>query len=284
MDQLKISVMMCARNARPFIAEAIDSTLRQTYADFELIVVDDGSTDGTPDVVRRYADPRLRLVCRPAGYIASLNAGLDCCRGAFIARMDADDRMAPCRLERQLEVMERRPEVALCCAEAKAFGAVEGRVGNFFSGAVDHPLLRLLSGNFVVHPTVMLRRSFLLRHGLRYAEGYPYAEDFRLWTEVARAGGGFYVVPETLLQYRTSLSQTTSRHFEEQNETRLRISQEIAESLLGLTAPGARRAAVMAYEGLLRLNAAGLLTGDTLMTTLIEMFHALRARKLLADA
>ncbi len=284
MDHIKVSVMMCARNARPFIGEAIDSTLRQTYADFELIVVDDGSTDGTPDMVRRYADPRLRLICRPPGYIASLNAGLDCCRGEYIARMDADDRMEPVRLERQLEVMERMPDVALCSSPAVVFGAVQGRVGDFFHGRVDCPLLRLFSGNFVVHPSVMLRRSFLLRHGLRYEEGYPYAEDFRLWTGIALKGGAFYVMDEPLLQYRTSAAQTTSRHFEAQEETRLRLHEEIALQLLQRTAPEARRTAVMAYEALMRLNGRGLLTADTLMTTLIEMFHALRARKLLADA
>ena len=91
----KISVCMAMYNAAPYLCECVDSILAQTFADFELLIVDDGSTDSSTDIVRSYSDPRIRLICRPHGFIKSLNTLLSHARGEYIARMDADDIMLP---------------------------------------------------------------------------------------------------------------------------------------------------------------------------------------------
>ena len=226
-----VSILLCAYNAEAYIAEAIESTLAQTYRDFELIIVDDGSTDGTLDIIRSYKDERIKVIEGRHDYIGSLDLGLKHCQGEYIARMDADDIMEPNRIERQVALMDSRPDIAVCTSWAQAFGDVDKTIGNFVEGEVENISTQFLLGNFLIHPTSMLRRSFLIRHRLRYKE-YPYAEDFKLWTDIARLGGCFYVIPETLLRYRITQGQVTNAHREEQNATRLLIQQEVIEEKL----------------------------------------------------
>lgn len=117
----EISILLCAYNAEVYIAKAVESTLRQTFRDFELIIIDDGSTDGTLDIIKSYQDTRITVVEDHHDYIHSLNRGLRICRGRYIARMDADDIMEPTRLETQVALMDAHPEIAVCTSWAMAF-------------------------------------------------------------------------------------------------------------------------------------------------------------------
>src|ERR1043165_9066720 len=110
-----VTVLMAVYNGEPFLAKAIDSILAQTYEDFELLVVDDGSTDATPDIVRSYGDRRVRTVRNPRniGLARSLNVGLAEARGALVARHDADDLSYPDRFRRQVEFLAAHPDVAV---------------------------------------------------------------------------------------------------------------------------------------------------------------------------
>src|SRR5260221_3087417 len=110
-----LTVLMAFHNDAPFIAEAIDSILNQTYGDFEFVIVNDASNDGSRDIVACYTDPRIRLLDNPTNLrlARSLNRGLEAARGALVARLDANDVARPDRLEKQMRFMHDHPEIAL---------------------------------------------------------------------------------------------------------------------------------------------------------------------------
>ncbi len=272
----EISILLCAYNAEAYIAKAVESTLRQTFRDFELIIIDDGSTDGTLDIIKSYQDTRITVVEDHHDYIHSLNRGLRICRGRYIARMDADDIMEPTRLETQVALMDAHPEIAVCTSWAMAFDGAEGVVGNRVHGMLDNVNVLFLIGNFLIHPTSMIRRRFITLHHLHYREGYAYAEDFKLWTDIARKYGRFYVIPQPLLRYRITPTQVTHAHRQEQEETRLMIQQEIIEYLLQTSRPEFRKKAVKLYRQLLLAYDEGLLPADMVVAT---MFHVFRNMK-----
>lgn len=119
---MRVSVIIPAYNCEAYAGEAVGSALAQTYRDVEVIVVDDGSTDDTPDVLAAISDPRLHVIRQPnRGISAARNAGLDAATGAYIAFLDADDRWLPTKLERQLRLMEAEPDVVACFTDFTRF-------------------------------------------------------------------------------------------------------------------------------------------------------------------
>lgn len=228
-----ISIVMPAYNAEMYIKEAIDSIICQSFVDFECIVVDDGSTDSTREIVRSYADKRIVLLESKHDFITSLNLGMNAARGKFIARMDADDKMHPERLKIQHSIMESELTITVCGAWMQYIGedVAPGSIAGGISGLVEYPLLQFLKGNFMSHPTAMIRRSFLEENQLRY-ENYAYAEDLKLWTEIAKLGGVFYIENQPLLYYRISETQVTNQKRDEQKATAERILLETLDWLL----------------------------------------------------
>ena len=231
----EITVLMPVYNGEACVGDAVRSVLEQSYGDFRLLVVDDGSTDGTAEVVHSFADGRIDYVRRPHDYVASLNYGLDHARGKYVARMDADDLMHPDRLRVQHAVMEQEERVDICGTWYTRFG--EGvdagkRLVTPHSGWVETPVLAFLERNLLCHPSVMMRRSFLEAHALRYESAYCYAEDYCLWAEAARRGAGFYVEPQSLLYYRLSAGQICRTQRPQQREASHRLRDELAEWVL----------------------------------------------------
>jgi len=229
----KISVLLPVKNGEKYIAESIDSVLAQTHTDFELLVYDDLSTDSTIDIIRSYQDSRIKLFIGKDGFIANLNSGIERAKGLYIARIDADDRMQNGRLETQLDIMESLG-VDVCCSWVNVFGSRynSGIVNYGKSGLIKNALEELAKTNFVAHPSVMLRKEFLIRHHLRYMN-YTHAEDYKLWSEVAKKGGIFYMVPEILTDYRRSHDQISRKHADIVKNQSLRIENEIKEFLKG---------------------------------------------------
>lgn len=228
-----VSIVIPVYNGETYIKECMDSILGQTFHDFEVIAVDDRSTDHSLDLLRKYADKdaRVRVLENPShDMIHALNYGIKQSKGDYIARMDIDDMMCPHRIERQIEVMESHPEVAVCASWMKTFGLKEQTCGGG-QEAVLHPLFHLLRGNFIAHPTTMLRTSFLRCHKLRYRK-YPYAEDYKLWMDIALHGGRFWIIPEVLLRYRLSDRQVSCRKRDVQTRTSNKIRNEILNLLL----------------------------------------------------
>ena len=206
----RVSVVMAAFNAAPFLRDAIDSILGQTFTDFEFIIVDDGSTDGTAEIIESYTDPRIRLIRNPGnlGLVASLNRGLAAARGEYIARMDADDESLSGRLEAQVRFLDTHPEIGLCGTHVQTFGARN----EFWTFECDPKRLRchLLFSTGISHPSVMFRRRLVEAHGLTYDPAYPRAQDYDLWVRFAGVTA-LANLPDVLLRYRlheNSLSGT----------------------------------------------------------------------------
>jgi glycosyltransferase involved in cell wall biosynthesis len=217
---------MAAYNGAGFLPAAIDSILNQTYGDFEFIIIDDGSSDATPEVIRGYTDPRIRPVHNPQnlGLIGSLNRGLDLARGEFVARMDADDEALPRRFEEQVRFFDAHPEIGLCGTAIETFGARTERWALECEPA--RVRCQMLFDSGLSHPTAMFRRSILEANNLRYDPAYLHAEDYALWvrlaetTEVAN-------LPLVLLKYRLhpgSVSHT-SRAVQQDTADRIRREQ-----------------------------------------------------------
>lgn len=220
----QISVVISAYNAEKYVREAIDSIINQSFTDFECIIVDDGSTDKTKEIIKSYEDKRIVFIENNHDFIASLNKGMKMAKGKYIARMDADDIMHPDRLKIQYTIMETEPSITVCGTWMVQFGEgiAADSIARRTAGLVKLPLLHFLRENFVFHPTVMIRKEFIIQNQLQY-ENYPYAEDLKLWSEIAKKGGTFYIEDMPLLSYRISKSQVSEQNREEQQTTAERI-------------------------------------------------------------
>lgn len=268
----KISILLCAYNAEVYIADAISSTLAQSYHDFDFIIVDDGSTDHTLDIINSLVDCRIKVVPSAHNYIGSLNLGLKLCEGEYIARMDADDIMEPSRLEEQVKLMEAHQHIAVCTSWAQTFGKADKIVGNIVKGEVNEITTLFLLGNFLMHPSSVIRRKFLTRHRIKYKD-YLYAEDFKLWTDIAWKGGGFYVIPKPLIRYRITDEQVTNAHRHEQNQTRLTIQQEIIEKKIKRLPINQRRRVAKIYHELLLTYQDGAVSADSVVHVMFHIFN-----------
>ncbi|MDU8885474.1 glycosyltransferase [Yeosuana sp. MJ-SS3] len=216
-----ISVVMATFNGERFISEAIQSILDQTFKDFEFIIVDDGSTDNTAQVIHSFKDHRIIYVKKEinSGIADSLNAGIAKAKGKYIARMDDDDVSMPMRFEKQLRVLENDPNIIFC-----------GTIAQDHSGKPivspehhDDILLRLFFfRNPIFHPTALIRKSILLKHKYR-PEMVP-AEDHDLWSRLLFQGR-FYQIQEPLLYVRLHQTSITARRRQEQLQHNVSISK-----------------------------------------------------------
>lgn len=229
----EISIVMPAYNAEQYICKAIDSILCQSFTDFECLIIDDGSTDSTRDIIRSYDDERIVLIENKHDFIGSLNLGLETARGKYIARMDADDMMHVDRMKTQYTIMEEYPDIVICGTWMNNFGLnlQANNIVGTVSGLIENPILKFMKGNFLYHPTAMIRMAFLREHALKY-EKYLYAEDFKLWTEIAKLSGQFYIENQPLLYYRISDNQVSNKNRKEQKTTTEIIITEITEYLI----------------------------------------------------
>lgn len=271
-NQPKVSIMLCVYNAQAFISESINSIFQQSFQDYEVVIVDDGSNDETMNIINAYGDKRIRLIHNKHDYIGSLNKGLKACRGRYIARMDADDIMLPSRIETQMNFMEAHHDIAVCFSWAALFGANDGTIGVYAREQINDANFWLLTGNLFIHPTAMLRTEFIRNNGLRYKR-YQYAEDYKLWSDIARLGGGIYVIPKVLLNYRVSHNQVSYKHHQEQKNTKLRIQQEIAETLINCLPVERKNDILRTFNNLLKLNNQELLQGDEVISFMFRILH-----------
>jgi glycosyltransferase involved in cell wall biosynthesis len=205
---MRVSVLMTAYNAERFLPAAVESVLRQTHRDFELVIVDDGSTDGTPHLLRRYAgrDGRLRVLTHAnMGMGRSLNEALDTLETEWVARLDADDEMLPDRLERQLAFVARHPDLSVAATLVNYVNASGRAVGWSFSRLVTPRAVAeaVRAGELihVHHSSVMARVGALRAVGGFRPQFWP-ADDVDLWNRLAERGHGVLVQPEYLTNYR----------------------------------------------------------------------------------
>lgn len=203
----KISIVMAAYNEERDIAKAIESILAQTFTDWELIIVDDGSSDNTVAIIQSFAaqDDRIRLIRNETNLelSASLNRGIEVARADLIARADADDINLPQRLSKQFEFMQQNPQIDVLGTAAYLLDANGQRV-NTVSYPQAHDELSQLSflKNHFFHPSVIIRSRFFDAAGV-YNPEYPNAEDKEIWLRGLRSGCRYANLSEPLIEYST---------------------------------------------------------------------------------
>lgn len=216
---MKITVLLPVYNAGLPLRQAIESILAQEFEDFEFLVIDDASTDGSAEIIREYArrDARIEAVCHAAnqGLAKTLNEGLAAAKGELVARMDQDDEALPHRLKIQHLFMSTRPEVTVAGSYVFHMG-IDKRRDRLVELPTSHSEIArtLKSQNCIYHPSTIMRREEILRLGGYRAE-FKNAEDYDLWFRVAKAGQ-MANIPVALLRYRFSVTgMTLSRKWEQ---------------------------------------------------------------------
>lgn len=245
----RVSIILPAFNAERYIAPAIESLLTQSFGDFELLVIDDGSTDKTPEVVAGISDSRLRYYRNQENLrlSATLNRGLDLSVGNYIARMDADDLALPQRIALQVAYLDCHPDVDVVGTGMRKFddrqnGLLESRP------VTDPHLLRWRQhfSNQINHPTVMLRRAALDRLGLRYGVIPNWAEqrhraletvahlseDYLLFGLMAMRGR-VHNLPDALLRYRVHAQSVSNSQMSQQLDMACQVSRILFEYVIG---------------------------------------------------
>jgi glycosyltransferase involved in cell wall biosynthesis len=221
MNAPTISVAMSVYNGERFLAQAIESILSQSFTDFEFLILDDGSKDGTREIIEGFAarDPRIRPILREnRGLIASLNQLIGEARAELIARMDADDISKPERFARQITFLAENPECGVVGSWTEDIDEAGGR---YHLDGADHPLdheqfLEAVErgGSLLCHPSVIFRRDIVRSVG-GYHAAFKHCEDMDLWLRLASVTR-IANLPERLLRYRHYDEQISSRHATEQ--------------------------------------------------------------------
>ena len=245
-----VSVVMAVYNERPYLEGAVRSILHQTFEDFEFIIVDDGSTDGSGEVLERFAetDDRIRLTHQEnQGISRSRNRGLSMAKGRYIAVMDGDDVSKPRRLGRQVQFLRTHPEVGVVGTKIKYIDA-DGQVTGEWPLPTDPDVTswKLLFNACLCHPSVMVRRSLLEELG-GYAEWMPVGLDYELWTravQVSRLAN----LPETLLKLRRHEGAVTVSRRTEQIRLCGRAAVSLHRALLGSEAEAQKTAFLVWME------------------------------------
>lgn len=232
-----VSVVMPVYNAEVFVEDAIRSVLRQSYGNFELIIIDDRSTDRTYEILKGFqaVDPRIRLTRLPSnrGIISALNQGLKAAQGKYIARMDADDISLPQRFSKQVAYLEAHPEIGILGCGVQNIDHT-GKL-SFIPTLLSDPLQvrwYVFFGSPFYHPTVMIRKSLLDQFSLAYDPAHQHGEDYGLWARLLSHSQGDNL-PEVLLYYRIHPESLTVKYYREQRQMAARISSAAIQAYLG---------------------------------------------------
>lgn len=239
----KVTVQIPVYNGEKYLKECLESILNQSFTDFECLIIDDGSTDGSAAVIESFRDPRVRFVRneRNMGISHTRNRGFDLARGTYVALMDCDDVCPPERLDRQVAFMDAHPEVGVCGSWVQEMypdgTMIEEQLRRY--PADDASIRRMLMQDSPLwNPSLILRKSMIRQHRLYYNPDFKLGEDFDL---VVRAAGVTQLanIPEALLYYRRHENQiSTLRTFEaHRNANLLRLNLIVKE--IGKYLPGA---------------------------------------------
>lgn len=229
-------------NGEKYLRAAVDSILNQTFTDLELIVIDDGSTDATPEILRSYSDPRLRVHrLDHAGIVVALNHGLAEARADWVARLDADDVSRPHRLGTQWAALARKPGAVLCHSDVDFVGegaAATRRARLPRTRALT--ALRLCYQCPIVHSSVLFHKPAALAVG-GYLPAERHAEDFSLWGRMLERGE-FIGLPERLVDFRLHPQSVSQQNLAPQKALAQEIGMAHCRKFMGLSEAEARRA------------------------------------------
>lgn len=226
-----ISVLMSVYNSERYLSESIESILNQSFTNFEFIIINDGSTDSSLEIIKSYKDPRICLICnkKNIGLAKSLNIGIKSSCGKYIARMDADDVSFSSRLEKQLDFMEIHLDVGVCGSWSVTF--LENK-RTLKKVPTQHKQIctMLLSKNSIAHPSVIMRKSIFDNYFIAYDESFSRTQDYKLWADMAKVTK-LANIPEVLILRRIHDEQVTNRNKSNRNIDK--IQRSLAEGLLG---------------------------------------------------
>jgi glycosyltransferase involved in cell wall biosynthesis len=236
---LKVSVVMPAYNAEAYLDEAVTSILGQTFRDFEFIIIDDGSTDNTASILKKYEqiDARIRVYHQEnQGMIAALNRGCQLARGQYIARMDADDISFPRRLERQLEFIKKHPQIGILGTWVYSVDK-NGSVRGTWCPPTSSKMLKwtLFFGVCVAHPSVLMRRD-VITHLNFYRPDAVHGEDVDLWFR-ASSLTEFGNLSEVLLKYRVWTGSTHQSGLQVRSDRHVQLLAAYIKDVLNIDPP-----------------------------------------------
>lgn len=229
---VKVSVLMPLFNREDLVSQAISSVLSQTFQDFEFIIIDDGSTDKSVNIVESFNDPRIKLIKneKNLGIIKTLNKGIEQANGTYLARMDSDDLCLPERLEKQVKYMEKNKEVSICGTWINTIdynGRVDSNV-KFPYKSYKECEVRMYFNCIFAHPSIMFRVSDFKNNNLLYSEEFMHVEDFELWNRIVMETNMKIInIPEYLLKYRLTTDGITRTKRSEQISNGAKIRSRI---------------------------------------------------------
>ena len=209
-----VTVILPVFNSESFLRTAIDSILNQTFIDFEFLIINDGSTDTSRDIILSYTDKRIRFLENEIniGLIKTLNKGIREAKGEYIARMDADDISRHDRFEKQVEFLDANPEYGIVGSWCTIIGSEKTIEYHSTHDSLEFALLHYCC---FVHPSVMIRKLVLIDNQLFYNEDYLHSEDYELWTRLLTKTKG-YNIKEYLLAYREHQGQVSFKYRQDQ--------------------------------------------------------------------
>lgn len=225
-----VSVVMPVYNGSAFLKEAIASILEQTYTNYEFIIINDGSTDLSENIILSYSDSRIRYVKHEKNIhlVGTLNEGITLAKGKYIIRMDQDDISLPQRIEKQVLFMEQNSEIGICGSWFKTIGAVE----KYIEYPVEHDeiCVSFLFFNPFCHPSTIWRKSFILKNNIKFNSNYNYAEDYKFFWDCSlhmKCAN----ISEVLLFYRIHNSQMFHLSPSTYYETVYKVKNDIINSV-----------------------------------------------------
>ena len=227
MEAPLVTVLMPVYNGESYLCEAIESILQQSYTNFEFLILNDGSSDRSEEIIRSYTDSRIRLINNATNMqlIATLNRGLDQAQGKYIVRMDADDISLPQRIERQVEWLEKNPEYGLVGSWFEDFNGTDTIRTIKYSSDDTHIRIRHLYQTHIAHPTAVLRKSVIDKHNLRFDPDFVHGEDYAFWVQMS-AYCKLSNYPEMLVRKRDHPQNVSNKYAQIQSDTCARVKQE----------------------------------------------------------
>ncbi|MBI3134185.1 MAG: glycosyltransferase family 2 protein [Bacteroidetes bacterium] len=229
-----VSIIMPVYNAEKFLKETVESMLNQTYTNFEFLIFNDGSTDGSLAILQQYTDPRIRLIHsdQNKGYLHWLNAGITESKGKYIARMDSDDISMPDRLEKQVHFLEQNSHIAIVGTGIVIFNDKTGEKPYHSLSSGQEIKWGLIFKNRLIHPSVMMRREVIISSGILYRQEFYGSEDYRFWTEAIQHNLSVTNIPSALLKYRDHGNNFTKTNRDRQIDNSKRIAKDYLTFLL----------------------------------------------------
>lgn len=226
-----VTVLMPVYNGEKYLEEAIKSILNQTFKYFEFLIVDDGSTDKSAEIIASFNDARIRLERNEVnlGLIKTLNKGFKLSKGKYIARMDCDDISLPKRLSIQTSFMEKNREIGVCGSWVKIIGLKQSFISKYPQNHEEARAYLLFNTPFA-HPAVIIRKEIIEKYQLEYDENYKHAEDYELWSRIIEHTK-ISNIPKVLLHYRmhpeSASKKNSSIQAENSNRIRLRLLKQL---------------------------------------------------------